>query len=362
MSRRRFLKIAVGGGVVAAGGFLLLGSLRNAGNISLTSTTCGEFDIDCIASHLVSGGPPKDGIPAINSPVFVPASQAEANGWLSDGSIVDAIVSQTGPRAYPRSVTVWHEIVNDTIDGSPASLTFCPLTGSSVIFRGKSPDGSPLTFGTTGRLYNSNLVMYDRQTNSMYPQILGMGISGPQKGVELEQMPVTTTTWARWKVQHPDSQVLSRETGYSRDYNLYPYGDYDSNNSVFFPVAYESSRFGPKKVVIGTRIGKDSLAVLKDEFRSKVVVNLSLGDVPVVAFYDSSNDFVRIYSRRVNGSTYTFVLDGAQIKDDNTGTAWDASGRAVSGPFAGTSLEQIPHFQVMWFGWYAFHPATHVFP
>lgn len=362
MTRRTFLKVGVGGGLAAAGGFLLLRNFGNSGTIPLSSTSCGEYDLDCIASHLISGGPPKDGIPAIDKPVFVEAAEAETKGWVNDGSIVDVIVTQTRARAYPRSITVWHEIVNDTINGQPASLTFCPLTGSSVIYRGKSPDGSPLTFGTTGRLYNSNLVMYDRQTDSMYPQILGIGISGPNKGIELEQIPVVTTTWGRWKSLHPNSQVLSRETGYSRNYNVYPYGDYDSNNSVFFPVAFQSSSFGPKKIVIGTRIGRESLAVLREEFRSKVVENLTLGGEPIAAFYDSSTDFVRIFSRTINESTLTFNFDNSWIRDVETGSVWDPSGQATSGDLVGTRLREMPHFQVMWFAWYAFHPTTTMVP
>ncbi len=362
MSRRTFLKIAVAGGLAAGAGFLWLRN-PSRGEAGLPgSNACNEYDLDCIASHLVSGGPPRDGIPSINKPVFVMGSDAEAKGWINDRSIVDAIVTQTGPRAYPRSITVWHEIVNDSINGQPASLTFCPLTGSSLIFRGKAPDGRPLTFGTTGMLYNSNLVMYDRQTNSMYPQILGIGISGPHKDVELEQIPVTTTTWGQWKTLHPDSAVLSRNTEYSRDYNRYPYGDYDSNNSVFFPVAYQSPSFNPKKVVIGTRIGRESMAVLRDEFRSKVVANLALGGEPIAAFYDSSTDFVRMFSRKTNGSDCTFSYDNSQIKDIETGTVWNPSGLAETGSLAGTQLRQMPHLQVMWFGWYAFHPTTAIVP
>ncbi len=363
ITRRRFLKIAVGGGVAAGAAYLLLRNLSTGeAGLPSSSNACGEYDLECIASHLVSGGPPKDGIPAINKPVFVTAAEADTKGWVNNGSMVDAIVTQTEPKAYPRSITVWHEIVNDTIDGQPVSLTFCPLTGSSVIFQGKAPDGTPLTFGTTGMLYNSNLVMYDRQTNSTYPQILGIGISGPNKGVDLEQIPVTTTTWGRWKALHPNSQVLSRQTGYSRNYNAYPYGDYDSNNSVFFPVAYQSSSFNQKKVVIGTRVGRESLAVLRDEFRSKVVANLTLGGEPIATFYDPSTDFVRIFSRKTDGSTHTFNYDNSQIKDADTATVWNTLGHAVSGPLAGTQLQQMPHFQVMWFGWYAFHPTTAIFP
>ncbi len=347
----------MGGGAAAAGGFLLL---KN--NNSSSSGACGEYDLDCIASKLVSGGPPRDGIPAINKPVFISGAESESKGWVSSDSLVDAVATGSEFRAYPRSITVWHEIVNDTIGGVPITLTFCPLTGSAVAYRGRAQDGTSLTFGTTGLLYNSNLVMYDRETNSMYPQILGLGISGPNKGVELEQVPATTTTWAGWKSAHPDTLVLSRDTGYARDYGFYPYGDYDSNASVYFPVAYTSSRFGPKTQVTGARVGMDSAAFAKDRLRVTRVVNLTLGGQPVVAFYDGSVDFVRVFSRKVKDSTYTFSFENSRIVDRETGSVWSGQGVATNGPLVNTSLTPVNHLQVMWFGWYAFHPSTNVIP
>jgi hypothetical protein len=290
---------------------------------------------------------------------------AESNGWVSASSIVDAVETGTGGKAYPRSITVWHEIVNDRLDGEPASLTFCPLTGSSIVYKDKDKDGIPLTFGTTGLLYNSNLVMYDRETNSMYSQILGLGVSGPQKGVDLGTLPVTTTTWEKWKQTHPSTQVLSRKTGiYSVDrYNIGPYGDYDSNGSIFFPVAYESSRFFPKKPVIGSRIGRESVAVLKDELRTSVVTNLALSDNNLVALYYPATDYVRLFARPIDtsGTTVSFNYSNGQIID-TTSTVWTSLGLGVSGPLAGTQLRQKSAFQVMWFGWYAFHPSTMVLP
>jgi hypothetical protein len=359
MSRRTFLKLLVGGGLAAATGFALSRNISNA-----NPKACGEYDLDCIASNLVSGGPPKDGIPAINSPVLITGAEAETNGWVSDDSLVDALVSRSDARAYPRSITVWHEIVNDIVDGVPTSLTFCPLTGSAIAYQGQAPNGTPLTFGTTGMLSNSNLVMYDRQTNSTYPQILGVGISGPKKGVELEQIPVTTTRWKLWKQAYPNTRVLSRQTSYyspSR-YNTYAYGDYDSNSSVYFPVAYESSRFFPKKPVIGARVGSESLAVLKEEFRSKSVANITLGGLSIVALYDLATDYARIFSRTVNGSAHTFNYNNATITDAETSSQWTPQGKSIAGSLAGTQLSRVNSFQVMWFGWYAFHPSTSTYP
>ncbi len=146
MTRRRFLEVVVGVGVAAATGFLLSRNLSSAS----TRRPCGEYELDCIASNLVSGGPPRDGIPAINDPIFVSVSEAETKGWVSEGGLIDGIATSNESRAYPRSITVWHEIVNDVIGGVPTSLTFCPLTGSAVAYRG-TPNFGPERIQITRR-------------------------------------------------------------------------------------------------------------------------------------------------------------------------------------------------------------------
>ncbi len=354
VTRRGFLKLAIVGGMTTMAAYFLF---RNP--IGSRSQVCAEYDLDCIATNLVSGGPPRDGIPSIDTPIFVTGAQAEAKGWVSDGSLVDAIVTPNGAKAYPRSITAWHEIVNDKIDSQSTSLTFCPLTGSAIAYRGKAPDQTPLTFGTTGLLYNSNLVMYDRQTNSMYPQIMGLGISGPNKGVDLETVPVTTTTWKDWKAQQPDSLILSRNTGYVRDYNTYPYGNYDSNDSIYFPVGHQSTEFTPKTLVVGIRVGREAAAIVKNQLRTKPVVSFGLAGQHLIALYDPATDYVRVFSPNVNGTDHTFTTNSnAQPIDTETGSHWNPNGEAKDGPLAGTRLQQKGSFQVMWFGWYAFHPST----
>ena len=145
LTRRRFLKLAVVGGMATAAAYLFF---RNPAGSS--SQVCAEYDLDCIASNLVSGGPPRDGIPSIDNPIFITGAQAESKGWVSDDNLVDAIAAPNCAKAYPRSITAWHEIVNDRIDSRSTSLTFCPLTGSTIAYRGVAPDQTPLTLGTTG--------------------------------------------------------------------------------------------------------------------------------------------------------------------------------------------------------------------
>ena len=159
-------------------------------------------------------------------------------------------------KAYPQKILVWHEIVNEEIGGEELSITYCPLTGSAVGFRGRSRlDGAALTFGTTGKLVNSNLLMYDRQTDSQWPQILGVAIAGPNKGVVLDEIPLVWTTWGQWRAKYPQTLVLSTETGFFRAYGSDPYGSYDRSGTYydsgppFFPVMAADPRFPDKHVV-----------------------------------------------------------------------------------------------------------------
>jgi Protein of unknown function (DUF3179) len=178
-------------------------------------------------------------------------------------------------------VLVWHEIVNDRFPDGPLSVTYCPLTGSVLTFRGAAPDGTPDTFGTSGGLVNSNLLMDDRQTDSRWPQLLGQAILGPSRGRTLEQMPLDWTSWGRWRAAHPDTLVLSTRTGSLRQYGTDPYGSYNYGAShelfgyykpgqgrfLYFPLRHESGRFDEKEVMVGAKLGAQRLAVRKSLLR-----------------------------------------------------------------------------------------------
>lgn len=159
-------------------------------------------------SKILSGGPPKDGIPSIDNPKFVPLS--EADRWIEDNELVLAIIYKGVKRVYPLQILVWHEIVNDTIAGDPILITYCPLCGSGIAYR-RSLDGEAVEFGTTGKLYNSNLVMYDRKTDTWWTQIDGKAIVGEMTGGKLTEVSIDTVIWGEWKKGHPDSEVLSRD-------------------------------------------------------------------------------------------------------------------------------------------------------
>ncbi|MFQ6119316.1 MAG: DUF3179 domain-containing protein, partial [Methanosarcinales archaeon] len=171
---------------------------------------------------IVSGGPPKDGIPSIDNPKYVTVE--EADKWIQDNELVLAIIYKDVKRVYPLQIMVWHEIVNDVIAGDPILITYCPLCGSGIAYE-RTINGEEVEFGTSGKLYNSNLVMYDRKTNSYWSQIDGLAIVGELTGTKLTAVSIDTVVWRDWKKAHPDSEVLSQDTGFIRPYGRDPYGN-----------------------------------------------------------------------------------------------------------------------------------------
>lgn len=354
MTRRRLLTLlGAGVGVGACAPLLPRGG-------GAAAPTQGRDSLDQIAGQIVSGGPPPDGIPPIEKPKYL--SRAEADRQWKDDAIVDGVVGPDGvPRAYPRLITVWHEIVNETFAGRPVSITYCPLTGSCVVFAGTLADGRATTLGTSGRLYNSNLVMYDRATRSLWPQLLGVAVDGERKGESLKELPIQiTTTYGRWKRRYPDALVLSTETGHARAYGSSPYGDYDTSSNVIFPVRVTDNRFHPKKVVLGVRSGDAALAIPKEEFLKKGLQSFELGDRPFVGIADPELGSLRVFRREGPGGTLRLMASGERIVDEETGSRWTVQGEATAGPLAGTKLEQVSAFDVQWFAWFAYYPDTQV--
>ncbi len=321
--------------------------------------------LEDFAAHIQRGGPPKDGIPPIDRPKYVAATDADA--FLRPGDVVFGLESGGAARAYPQKILVWHEIVNDEIAGEKLAVTYCPLTGSTVGFRGRSRvDGATLTFGTTGKLVNSNLLMYDRQSDSQWPQILGVAITGPNKGVVLEEIPLGWTTWERWRAAHPQTVVLSTETGFFRAYGTDPYGSYDRSGTYydsggpFFPVMASDQRFAPKHVVIGVKANGAVLAISKAAIQRSRAVNTVLGGIPLIALWGEPLAAVRVFGRRAGSDTLTFRPDGKGFMDDRTSSVWTAMGRCRQGRLVGTQLPNHPAYDVMWFAWHAFYPHTHI--
>ena len=322
-------------------------------------------------ARVVSGGPPPDGIPPVDEPRFLRADDVP---WLGDEEPVIALSTGGEHRAYPVQVMVWHEIVNDTVGGHPVSVTYCPLCGSALAFDRRLGD-RVMTFGTSGKLYLSDLVMYDRQTESLWSQIEGRAVAGVLTGQRLERIPVQTVSWAQWRQAHPDGWVLSRDTGAERDYGRNPYVGYDEEGSEpFLFDGRADARLAPKERVLGLGDGDDAVAVPLAALAGTRVLEVQVAGRTVVVWaaagLRSTLDTADIaagrelaatgaFLPRVDGRPLTFRAAGPQsFVDDQTGSTWDVLGRALSGPLAGAQLEATGHLDTFWFAWAAFHPET----
>lgn len=365
LDRRAFLRLGL-----VAGGVALAGALGTAlYRLSAREEGAGcdhapHQAVDIQEGAIRGTGIGRDSIPSIDRPRFVSAQEASA--FVEDSQVVFGLEAPSGPRAYPQQILVWHEVVNDWVGGAPVAVTYCPLTGSQVAFRGvPAPGADPVEFGTTGRLVNSNLLMYDRATESDWPQISGQAVRGPLRGAALEREPLVWTTWGRWRDRHPDTPVLSTDTGFVRNYRSDPYGSYDPlggyyrDESVRFPVVCRDHRFRAKRVFLGLAGGRDAWAVDPVHLRDVRVANLTLCEEPVAVLYDERLDAGRAFQARRDGTALDLHWDGTVV-DGATGSRWSPEGVALEGPLAGTRLPEIPSMNVMWFAWAAFHPWTRV--
>jgi thiol-disulfide isomerase/thioredoxin len=326
-------------------------------------------------SEVLSGGPPKDAIPAIDSPKFV--SVEEADEWLEDQEPVILVEVGEEARAYPIQILMWHEIVNDTFGEVPVAVTFCPLCNTGVAFE-RTLDGQVLDFGTTGRLRYSNLIMYDRQTETWWQQATGEAIAGEFTLRQLTFVPASMVSWADFTAAHSDGDVLSRETGYSRDYGRNPYTGYDDTNEspFLFDGPETPGVLPPMARVLTIDLNGESVGYPYDTLQEERVINDSVGGEPIVVFWapgtasalDSSTvaggddvGAATTFSRELDGEVLTFVLDGDRVVDEQTGSEWDVLGQAVSGPLAGSQLAPVVSINHFWFSWAAFRPDTRVY-
>ena len=320
--------------------------------------------------EFVGGGPPKDGIPSIDDPEFV--SVEEADRFLDPREPVAMVELGGEVRAYPIQILIWHEIVNDEIGGEPVAVTYCPLCNSTVAFS-RVVDGTPIEFGTTGMLRNSDLVMYDRRTESWWQQITAEAVVGDQTGAKLDVVPSQILSWGELQRLHPEAQVLSRETGVDRDYGTSPYGGYDRDpDSQPFLLEGEPDRsLPPKQRVAAVRSGNSAVVYPFSRLSKEAPVNDEVDTEPVVVFFDpdvaSALDSPLVSAGRDVGAAAVFArsLDGRELdferapeagtfRDRQTGSTWDMSGRATAGRLAGARMQRVPHDDQFWFALAAF--------
>lgn len=356
--------------------------------------------------RIISGGPPKDGIPAIDDPSFV--STESAGGWLEPEepvlvfSVPAEQAADTGnggssaggagkggstggstrgaatdgnstTHIYPLRILMYHEIVNDRVGGVPVTVTYCPLCNSGVAFH-RLFDGRLLDFGTTGRLRYSNLIMYDRQTETWWQQATGRGLTGRYAGGRLELLPTLLLSWKDARMRYPEARVLSRETGHNRPYGRNPYGGYDTSDSPFLYRGPDvDERRDPLSRVLTLYVDDSQEAVSYESLQQERVVSRTVGGREVVVFWQpgtaSALDAGTVAAGRdvgtanaffaqLGGEPLSFEYDGEAIVDTRTGSEWNASGTAVSGELAGSSLEPVTSIQHFWFSWAAFRDTS----
>ncbi|CAN5485545.1 DUF3179 domain-containing protein [soil metagenome] len=309
--------------------------------------------------EIVEGGPDKDDIPSIDNPQFVGPEHWADVDYRDDGWVIGVEVNGER-RAYPFQVLVWHEIVNDRFDGVPLLVTYCPLCGSGIVFRREIDPVGVAEFGVTGRLYNSDMLMYDRATNSVWSQLTGTAVIGELTGQRLEIYPSELLTWADFKQAYPDSQVLSRDTGFPRNYDSRPYGAYDETITVAFPVAGRDDRLHPKTRITGVELDGLTFGAYPDNLiREHGPVNTQLDGVPLLVVSDrQAGGSVRVFERRIGNQPLEFSASDPFLKDEATGSRWNYRGEAITGVLAGSRLTEVKTIRAFWFAWYAFHHET----
>ena len=264
--------------------------------------------------NILSGGPPRDGIPSIDRPKFVPASEAD---FIRDKDRVIGVFHSGVAKAYPIKILDWHEIVNDRIASLPIVVTYCPLFGTGIFFRADDYGH----FGVSGLLYNSDVLMYDRETESLWSQIMAEAISGSRRGAQLNPLPASHTNWRDWLSRYPDTLVLSTDTGFRRDYKRSPYLDYANTSRLFFDVEFRNRAFRNKALVLGVSVNGMHKAypfkVLKSHGQKEFLDQIGTRQVKIL-----------------------------WSKPEETATVFDQNGK------------EIPSLIAYWFAWYAFHPDT----
>jgi len=305
-------------------------------------------------SYVAAGGPGVDGIPAIENPNF---ETAETISSVGDTDLVIALRSGGQVKAYPHDIMDYHEIVNDGPSDNPFTMSYCPLTGSALAWKGTASHADA-SFGVSGLLYSSNLLLYDRETQTLWSQMLQLAVNGPRIREVPENIQVIEADFATLQAMYPDALVMTRATGHDRAYDNYPYGDYREVEGFLFRVAGEDTRIPPKQRVLGIHDGDDVKVYQMEAFGiSTQTINDQFKDQPIVVVGNSAQNYAAIYSRELADGT---ILSMSPLQDDlhnvmtdTEGNVWDVFGTAVSGPRAGAQLESTKSYIAMWFGWAA---------
>ncbi len=308
------------------------------------------------------GGPGKDGIPALTNPQMISSGQAS---YLTDDDLILGFAEGGTAKAYPHKILDWHEIINDKIGNTSVSVIYCPLTGTGIGWD-RIINGKETTFGVSGLLYNTNVIPYDRGSDTNWSQLALLAVNGSLAGEKPGVINLIETTWGTWKEMYPNTTVVSTNTGHNRNYQQFPYGDYKTNqNAIFFPVSKRDNRLPAKERVL-TLIGNSGAKVYSIENFSNVnrLIADTFEGLDVVVVGNKTKNFIVSYKSKLpDGTVLNFspLEEGAIIMTDQEGNRWDVLGNAVSGPRQGQSLESFPRMIGYWFSWAPFYDNLSVF-
>ncbi len=322
-------------------------------------------DLGCTipVQFIADGGPGKDGIPALTDPRLVAPDDPEASYLLAGDRVIGLHVGDEH-LAIPVNIGWWHEVVNLNRSGLRLAVTHCPLTGSSLVFERGS--ASNAEFGVSGLLFMNNLMLYDRtEQPSLWPQMVRGARCGSRSGTQLPMYPSVEMTWAGWRALHPGTRVVSRLTGYSRDYTSYPYGDYAraDNPALLAPMPAVDERRRPKERVLGVVFGDGKGVALPfgalDAVGPVAAISLSSGGESAVVFWDRATQGAAAFVPRFETQALTFRVVGSSVVDEQTGSSWSVDGLAIAGPLKRAQLVAVNDaFVSYWFAWAAFYPGS----
>ena len=345
------------------------------GPSALETSSAPEFPPSLIdPNEIISGGPPPDGIPPLDEPVFMDV--VDALDTFEPAEAVVALEINGEAKAYPVQILIWHEIVNDEVGGVPVSVTYCPLCNSAVTYR-REIRGVETTFGTSGRLFASALVMYDRATETMWTHFDGRAVVGLLAGEQLEAIASPLLSWQEFRETYPTGQVLDPEaTGYGRSYGRNPYFGYDDDETEpFLFTGITDPRAASKERVVGVELDGTSVAFTLDAISDgdAKATDYELAGTELVVLWRSGQSTaleaenisegrdvgsVGVFLPVVDGQVLTLSADGEVFRDAETGSLWNVTGEAIEGELDGNRLERVVHLDTFWFAWATYRPGS----
>ena len=318
-----------------------------------------------------------DGIPALTNPNIItenwssnPTIDEFNNAGFDDNDLIIGVSINGEARAYPHNIFWWHEIVNDVLGGKEIAVTYCPLTGTGITYDRTFVE-QIRTLGVSGKLYNNNLVMYDRISGTLFPQMCPKGVTDPLKNETLKYIPSIETTWGMWKKIYPNTSIIGFDTGYSRNYNFYPYGDYITNsNNILFGIQPDDSRLERKDMVLGIIFENKAKVYPYKLMENNSLINDVVGSEEILILYNENSQMAFAYSREINSQTHSFQISNIpgtnglpfEFVDFQTASVWNIRGEAISGPLKGTKLQQIgTGYTGFWFAFGSFFPNIEIY-